>query len=98
MRRSQDDEQRVFVALDLRPLMGRSRILDCEIVEVELPLDFLEDLGVWFVEADPDELSGLLQRRAGVLELEASDAAAARIGGAIDDADGGFAHSLIPDH
>ena len=35
--RPQDDEQRVAVAFELRPLVGDDRVLDRQLVQVELP-------------------------------------------------------------
>jgi hypothetical protein len=84
--RPQDDEQRVFVSLELRPLVCGTRVFNREVVQTELPLDFFEDRRVRFVETDPDELPRLLERLAGVFQCEPADAATAGVRGAVDDA------------
>ncbi|HEY3766513.1 MAG TPA: hypothetical protein VGL44_15235, partial [Gaiellales bacterium] len=53
--RLQDDEQRLVVDLELRPLVGRDRVLDGEVVQRELLPDGLELLAGRLVQPDPDE-------------------------------------------
>ncbi len=53
-----DDQQGVAVELDLRPLMSVDRILDRELVQVELRRDLLELGGVGLEDAEPDEGAG----------------------------------------
>ena len=54
--RTEDDEERVAVLLELRPLVGTERILDGEVVQPERLLQGSEELLVWLLEADPHEL------------------------------------------
>ena len=53
--RLDDEEERVAVDLELRPLVGADGVLDRELVEVELAPDGLELLLGRLDEADPDE-------------------------------------------
>src|SRR5581483_9753346 len=65
-RRPDDDEERLPVLLDLRPLMCAERVLDCEVVQVEHLLHLAQELRRRLVDADPDEVPlGALE----VLEL-----------------------------
>jgi predicted RNA-binding protein len=49
------DEQRVAIALDLRPLMGDDRVLHGQLVQVELAPHRVELVLGRLVDADPDE-------------------------------------------
>ena len=51
----EDQEQRLVVALQLRPLMGVHRVLDGQLVQAEHVGDGLHLVLVGFVQADPDE-------------------------------------------
>jgi hypothetical protein len=88
-RRLDDDEQRLVVELDLGPLMGLDRVLDGELVEVELAGDRLELLGRGLVDTEPDEaVAGVAagRRRPGLAELEVvGPALAPLVDGAVDD-------------
>ena len=53
--RLQDDEERIAVDLELRPLVRLDRVLDGQLVEAELAADRLELLLGWLVQADPGE-------------------------------------------
>ena len=56
----QDDEQRIVVPLQLRPLMRFDRVLDCELVQLELTSDSLELVLAGLIEAEPrDGIAGL---------------------------------------
>ena len=61
--RAGDDEQRVAVLLELRPLMRVLGILDRQIVQVELPLDPQQQLAVGLEQADPDDMAVLARPR-----------------------------------
>ena len=66
--------------------MRAERVLDREVVQAELALHLAEERLARLVQADPDELIGLLERSASVLEREVGDTAPARVRRAIDDA------------
>ena len=85
MGRTQDGEERVAVALELRPLVGTRGVLDREVVERELPLHFRQDLGIGLVQADPDEAAGLLEDLADIGDRDLAQAEAAGVGDAVDD-------------
>src|SRR6185295_9587344 len=81
------DEQRLAVDLELRALVRLDRVLDGELVEVELAADGVELLGRRLVHAEPDEagpvVAGGLR---GLLEVEIAPAAlAVLVDGAVDD-------------
>jgi hypothetical protein len=63
----QDDEERVPVDLQLWPLMRLDRVLDGELVELELAPDRLEFI-CRLEEADPHEGALAVGRLEGVLE------------------------------
>jgi hypothetical protein len=86
LRRAGDDEQAVAVLLDLRPLMGVARILDGEVVQAELALNPPQELVGRLVQADPHDVAGLFGPRAGILDRNVDDAAAADIDAGRDDA------------
>ncbi len=86
LRRARDDEQAVAVLLDLRPLMGVARVLDGEIVQAELALNPPQELVGRLVQADPDDVAGLLRPGAGVLDRDVDDPPAADIDAGRDDA------------
>ncbi len=67
--RLQGEEQRVLVALELRPLVGGEGVLDGERVQAELLLDGGELLLARLVQADPDEVAGLGRELADPAEL-----------------------------
>ena len=67
--RLQNDEERVVVELDLRSLVALDRILDGELVEVELPAHALELFLGGLVEAEPNERPILLASVEGLTEL-----------------------------
>jgi hypothetical protein len=66
----QDQEEHVAVVLELRALVGRERVLDRELVQVELGTDRLELLRRRLEEPDPHERAGLLPRLAGVVQRQ----------------------------
>ncbi len=82
----QDDEQRVAVDLELRPLVRDDRILDGQVVQLELAPDGVELLLGRLVHPDPDEGVVGPARLPGVSDLErARLPAALLIDGAVDD-------------
>ena len=78
-------KKRVTVALELGPLMGQERVLDGQLVQAELLLHRLQELGARLVEPDPHEPVGELEDLADVLDGDVGHAAAARIGHAVHD-------------
>ena len=58
-----DDEEGVAVELDLGPLVGFDRVLDRQLVQVELAGDRLELLGRGLQDAEPDEGAVALRPR-----------------------------------
>src|SRR6185436_15635576 len=81
----QDHEETRAVLLELRPLVGRVRVLDRELVEPELLLDLAQDVLGWLVQPDPDEVPLLGDVVADRLEVDVGDPTAVGIGGAVDD-------------
>ena len=71
----QDEKDRLAVDLELRTLMRLDRVLDRELVEVELAPHRLELALARLVEADPDERAGA-ERLVCVLEREVAGAPA----------------------
>ena len=86
LRSAHDDEERVVVALDFRPLMRGKRVFDGQIVEAELLLHFPQQRLVRLVEANPHERVGALDDIADVVERDLADLPPAGIGHARDDA------------
>ena len=85
LRGAQHDEQRVVVLLELRPLVGVVRVLDGEVVQVELALHLAQQLLGRLVQADPDEAPGPGQHLVDVGDLDVADARAVLVGRAVDD-------------
>ena len=82
--RVQHDEQRVAVLLDLRPLVAVARVLDRELVQVELLLHLLE-LGLGGVlERHPDEAAGPREVVADLAHVDVGELAAVLVGDAVD--------------
>ena len=64
-----DDEEGLAVELDLGPLVGLDRVLDRQLVQVELARDRLELLGRGLEDAEPDEaVLAVLGGGAGLVE------------------------------
>ena len=63
VRRAQNDEQRILVQLELRPLMRVVGVFDREVVQSELLLHLPQHILFGLVEAEPDELIVAGQRR-----------------------------------
>jgi hypothetical protein len=81
-----DDEERLAVALDLRPLVGLDRVLDSQLVQVELAGDRLELLCCGFDHPEPNEGAILPCRFAGIVQAQAAVAASALlVDGAVGD-------------
>ena len=85
LRRAEDDEQRVFVLLDLRPLMRVVGVFDGEIVQVELALHLAEQVFGRLVHADPDEAILILEHLVDRLDLDVADPRPLLVGYAVDD-------------
>ena len=83
---AEHDEQRVLVTFELRPLVGRQRVLDREIVEPELLLHLAKQRLVGLEEANPHERVGAFDDVADVVERHVADAPAVRIRDAGNDA------------
>ena len=66
--------------------MGEQGVLDRQLVETELALDSLEQLGARLVEPEPHEALWLLQHLADVLDTDLAHPVALRVGHAVDDA------------
>jgi hypothetical protein len=82
----QHDEEGITVDLELRPLVRVDRILDGELVQVELPTDGVELLLRRLVEPDPDERVVGSTRLACVWDGELARApATGLVDGAVDD-------------
>ena len=82
----QDEEERIAVDLELRPLMRVDRVLDRQLVQLELAAHGVELLDRRLEEPDPDEGVGVAGRVVGVLESElALTAASVLVHGAVDD-------------
>jgi hypothetical protein len=81
-----DDEQAVAVALDLGPLVRLRRIVDGELVEIELLLDDSK-LGVGRLEQpDPDEMALASRPFAALVDADVGDLAAVMIDAGADQA------------
>ena len=87
----QHHEERAVVLLELGSLVGAMGILDGEIVQGELALDDAQELFARLEQPDPDELLGLLEDLADVLERDLTHAAAVGVGCARDDSAHGHA-------
>ena len=84
--RLEDEEERIAVDLELRPLMSVNRILDRELVEGELSPHCIELILVRLVQPDPDEGVATLRRLERLLEREiAVVPKSILVDGAVDD-------------
>ena len=84
LRRAQNDKELVAVHLDLGSLVRKVRILDRQVVQVEGPLHLAQELFVRLVQANPDELAGLIQNVSDVVEIDIADPMAVGIRDAVD--------------
>ena len=84
LRRAQNDKQLVAVHLDLGSLVREVRILDRQVVQVKGPLHLAQELFLRLVQANPDELAGLIQNVGDVIEIDIADAMAVGIRDAVD--------------
>jgi hypothetical protein len=83
--RLEHEEERVAVELELRPLVRLDRVLDGQLVQVELAPDRVELARARLVEPDPDECVGP-ERLVGVLQGKlAGPAPPLLVHGAVDD-------------
>src|SRR5262245_43353274 len=89
LRRPRDDEQRLAVLLDLGMLMRLAGILDRQIMQSELRLYALQEVGARFPQSDPHDVAWPLRPFARFLDGDIFDAASADIDARGDDA--GFA-------
>ncbi len=85
--RMQHGEQRVAVFLDLRPLVTLARILDGELVEVELARDLVELALRRLEHRHPDEAVGTMHVLAHVGDGNVGDLPAIFVGDAADEHD-----------
>ena len=76
LRGAGDDEQRVAILLELRPLVGMLGILDGEVMQAELLLHPVQQLAVRLEQADPDDMAFLARPFARFLDRDVGDAAA----------------------
>jgi hypothetical protein len=67
-RRLEDEEVEALVALDLRALMGATRVLDRELVQIELLAQFGHHLLVRLVQLQPDEAAAAARTRRRLVE------------------------------
>ena len=79
-RGAQDDEGRLAVLLELGPLVGVARVLDRELVELELPLELAQLVLVGLVDADPDEMAGPRRPGAALFDCDVRDLAPGAVG------------------
>jgi hypothetical protein len=84
MRGAQDDEDRVAVPLELRPLVRAGRVFNRKVVEGELLLHLREHLAVRLEETDPHESTRLLEDLADVRDRHLAARDAGRIRHAFD--------------
>jgi len=88
LRGARHDEQRVAILLDLRPLMRVIRVLDREVVQLELPLQAAQQRHVGFVQADPHHVIRLVAPACGLVDRNIGDASALDIDACRDHAIG----------
>jgi hypothetical protein len=84
-----DQEQRIAIGLDLRPLVRVLRVLDGEVVQAEFLLQLVQQQVFGFVQADPDE-AAILHRQhvADLVQGDVVATALAVVGHAVDHAAG----------
>ena len=88
LHRTQHDEQRLLVLLELRPLMRAVRVLDREVMQPERPLHLLQQLLARLVEPEPHELVRRRHHDPEVLDLHRCHPLAPAVSSAGDDAGG----------
>ena len=74
------DEQPVAILFDLWPLVGVGRVLDGEIVQLELPLHAFQERRVRFVQSDPHHVTRPAAPARGFVNGDIGDAPAIDIG------------------
>src|SRR4030095_1854058 len=89
LRCPRDDEQRLAILLDLGVLMGLAGILDRQIMQAELRLHALQEIGAWLPQSDPYDVPWPLRPFARFLDGDILDAASAGVNARGDDT--GFA-------
>ena len=75
-----DDEQRVAILLELRPLVRLEGVLDGKLMQAELYLDLPQRSRLGLVQADPDHMPWLVRPFSGLLDGNVGHAPAVRIG------------------
>ncbi len=85
LRRSQDDEERAFVELELGTLVRAERVFDGEVVQMELALHLAQDFFARLVQADPDEPVRVRERLVDVADGQVGNALASGVCRAVDD-------------
>ena len=84
-----NDEQRLAVLFNLRMLMGLAGILDCQIMQIELCLQALQDIRARLEQANPDDMTRPLRPFTRFLQSDIFDAASIGVDARCNDA--GFA-------
>src|SRR5262249_48069253 len=79
LRCARDDEQRLAVLLDLRVLMCLAGVLDRQIMQAELRLHALQEIGARLPQTDPHDVPWPLRPFARLLDGNIFDAAPAGI-------------------
>jgi hypothetical protein len=96
-RGAQHDEDGVAVLLELGPLVSELGVFNRQVVETELVLNLLEELGGGIVETDPHEDARLLEDLADVWDGDVAEAPTFRVGDTGYDAVGwSFCHVRSP--
>ena len=83
---ARDDEQRVAILLELRPLVRMLGVLDGEVVQVELALHPAQEIAARLPQADPDDMPVLFGPDARLVDRDVGDPLSARIDAGGDDA------------
>ena len=89
LRGARDDEQRVAILLDLRPLMGMVGIFDRKVMQLELSLHAAQHGEIGFMESDPDHVVGLAAPARGFIDRDVGDTPAFDVDAGCDHAAGG---------
>ena len=84
--RAGNDEQRVAILLELRPLVRMLGILDGKVMQVELLLHAVQQLAVRLEQADPHDMPFLARPFACLLDRDVGDAPAIGIDAGGNDA------------
>ena len=83
---ARDDEQRIAILFELRPLVRMLGVLDGEVVQAELALHPVQEIAARLPQADPDDMPVLLGPHARLVDRDVGDALSVRIDAGGDDA------------